>query len=530
MFSGYNGIPFQVSDGDFDTNFWTDKFSSDDDTARVDVAGIESLVMDSTETYFNKTQEAKDFIIATEDDANLINIKGSRDTIGFGTANHELQINGLTVIPKVHVMDGAGDANISFVVRSASDVATQGAFMVAARSRGGDGSETVVLDGDRGLSFRSDYFDGTQFITGATLSSVVEGTPTTGNVGAGWDFFTNDGIGGGNTFKMGLTAAGWLGIGTAAPFAMLDVRGAAIFNFAKADNDFTVWGISGAAIFHDASVGRVRFGYTATGSLLEMWPNKTEWNRLFANIDYSIWGTDTSVPIFKMDAGENAVAFGGTSASFVRNGSTIISKCMMYKEDASLRNTNALHVASDTAALSSDQSFLRSRGTLASPTIVVDGDRLGTFRAEMYDGVDFNFAASIQFEADGTVAENITPGKVIIRTTTTAGLIDAATFDSTQRLQTHSGRIVNLTRVTTTYTILNTDHEVFGNTDGAGYTVTLPAGVEGQTFIIKNTGSSGNTLTVAPNGAEHLIGVNSTFALLDAEDLSITYNATDGWY
>lgn len=95
---------------------------------------------------------------------------------------------------------------------------------------------------------------------------------------------------------------------------------------------------------------------------------------------------------------------------------------------------------------------------------------------------------------------------------------------------TNYGRIKPPTRVTTTYTILVSDYEVFGNTDSAGFTVTLPAGVEGQTFRIVNTGTSGNTLTIAPNGSEHLIGVNSNYTLADGEALILCYNATDGWY
>jgi len=93
-----------------------------------------------------------------------------------------------------------------------------------------------------------------------------------------------------------------------------------------------------------------------------------------------------------------------------------------------------------------------------------------------------------------------------------------------------ANRIKGTTRVTTTYTILVTDEVIFGNTDSAGYTATLPAGAEGRTFKIINSGSSGNTLTLAPAGSEHLIGVNSSFLLLDGESLDITYNATDGWY
>jgi len=96
-------------------------------------------------------------------------------------------------------------------------------------------------------------------------------------------------------------------------------------------------------------------------------------------------------------------------------------------------------------------------------------------------------------------------------------------------LTTQAARIKNVTRVTTTYTILTSDEEVFGNTDSAGFTVTLPAGVAGQHYRIVNTGSSGNNLTIAPNGSEHLLGANSNFTLVDGESLIITYNSTDGW-
>lgn len=91
-------------------------------------------------------------------------------------------------------------------------------------------------------------------------------------------------------------------------------------------------------------------------------------------------------------------------------------------------------------------------------------------------------------------------------------------------------RIKTPTRVTGTYTILVTDSVVFANTDSTAYTATLPAGVSGQTFKIINSGSSGNNLTVAPNGSEHLLGVNSSFILFDGETLALTYDTVDGWY
>ncbi|MCP4937331.1 MAG: hypothetical protein GY927_24760 [bacterium] len=92
------------------------------------------------------------------------------------------------------------------------------------------------------------------------------------------------------------------------------------------------------------------------------------------------------------------------------------------------------------------------------------------------------------------------------------------------------GRFKNTSRYTTTQTILATDDVVFANTDSAAWTATLPAGVEGQTFKIINSGSSGNTLTIEPDGSEDLLGMNSGFTLADRETLVITYNSNDGWF
>ena len=98
------------------------------------------------------------------------------------------------------------------------------------------------------------------------------------------------------------------------------------------------------------------------------------------------------------------------------------------------------------------------------------------------------------------------------------------------KLTINGGTIIPPSRYTTTQTIPITDTEVFCNTDGGSWTATLPVGAEGQHLRITNTGSSGNLLTIAPNGAEHLLGVNSNYFRKDGESLIITYNVTDGWY
>ena len=163
-------------------------------------------------------------------------------------------------------------------------------------------------------------------------------------------------------------------------------------------------------------------------------------------------------------------------------------------------------------------------GTFDS-TLVVTGT-LGVTGTTTLDGIQIiDITAAEAF----LVRVNSDGGDVFAVNTSTPGVIVTGTLVITGTTTT-VGRIKNTTRKTTTYTILVTDDRVFGNTDSAGWTATLPAGVEGQSFNIINSGSSGNTLVIAPNGSEHLLGVNSNFSLADAETLELTYNATDGWY
>ncbi len=95
---------------------------------------------------------------------------------------------------------------------------------------------------------------------------------------------------------------------------------------------------------------------------------------------------------------------------------------------------------------------------------------------------------------------------------------------------TRSGGLnVKTTRTTTTATLDATNYDVPCDTDGGAFTVTLEAGVAGTVHRISNTGTSANNLTIAPDGAELLIGVNSNFTLFDGESLTIIYEGSEGW-
>lgn len=59
----------------------------------------------------------------------------------------------------------------------------------------------------------------------------------------------------------------------------------------------------------------------------------------------------------------------------------------------------------------------RSRGSAASPSIIQDGDNLLDIFGCGYDGTDYEFAASIMIDVDGTPGDGDMPGRIVFLTT-----------------------------------------------------------------------------------------------------------------
>lgn len=99
--------------------------------------------------------------------------------------------------------------------------------------------------------------------------------------------------------------------------------------------------------------------------------------------------------------------------------------------------------------------------------------------------------------------------------------------------------LAHITRVTSTtlvvnasspYAVLATDHTIFCDTDTGGIIVNLPAGVDGADYRIVNTGSSNGRVTVTPNGADILLGENSSIELFDGDIVIIVFEPAEGWW
>lgn len=93
---------------------------------------------------------------------------------------------------------------------------------------------------------------------------------------------------------------------------------------------------------------------------------------------------------------------------------------------------------------------------------------------------------------------------------------------------TTAGRIVSLTRRTTDLTLSTGHHYIAADTDGGALTMTLPASpTHGREYVIRNSGSSGNAVTVGRNG-KTIQGASADITLADGESVTLVYESAEG--
>jgi hypothetical protein len=98
--------------------------------------------------------------------------------------------------------------------------------------------------------------------------------------------------------------------------------------------------------------------------------------------------------------------------------------------------------AENTTAGSGSVTFAcRSRGTLASPTVVQSGDALWNMYVAGHDGTDLALAAEIAVEVDGTPGSNDMPGRIVFKTTPDGqqAPVERMRIDSSGNFQMNSG-------------------------------------------------------------------------------------------
>jgi hypothetical protein len=90
--------------------------------------------------------------------------------------------------------------------------------------------------------------------------------------------------------------------------------------------------------------------------------------------------------------------------------------------------------------------------------------------------------------------------------------------------------IETTTRITASQTLTTEYRNWFVNTDGGAVALALPAGAPTNYFRIVNCGSSGNKITITPDGTEKLKGVNAGKTLSDGSVVILAFETTEGWW
>ena len=121
-----------------------------------------------------------------------------------------------------------------------------------------------------------------------------------------------------------------------------------------------------------------------------------------------------------------------------------------------------IFISDNTVIGDSNLRALRARGTTLLPTTVLSGDNLFNIVTSGYAGTAYNPAASISFQAEGTITSTAVPGKIVFTTADSAGtLTTRMTIDS-------AGRVTSLGGITLPNNAVNTDMIIMSNYHSTG--------------------------------------------------------------
>lgn len=109
---------------------------------------------------------------------------------------------------------------------------------------------------------------------------------------------------------------------------------------------------------------------------------------------------------------DTMLSIGGPGQEVVIAGTTYKSRFTTHIADATVASAR-YGGHSGTAVIAPNLLFNRSQGTEGSPTAVAEDDRLGILQFAGHDGTDYNYAASIQVDVDGTPGANDMPGRIV---------------------------------------------------------------------------------------------------------------------
>lgn len=165
--------------------------------------------------------------------------------------------------------------------------------------------------------------------------------------------------------------------------------------------------------------------------------------------------------------------------------------------------------SNDTAGVTSNLSFARSRGTAASPTAVSSGDNLGNLVSYGFDGTNYIIAAQITTAVDTTPGTNDMPGRIVFSTTADG----AAAVTERMRIDS-SGRVGIATTSPATYGQLAVRAGVNGTYFGitANSTLSVSDATNSTLAVLHNNSNSGTSFIGTDAGGRLQLFCSSTAA------------------
>jgi hypothetical protein len=166
--------------------------------------------------------------------------------------------------------------------------------------------------------------------------------------------------------------------------------------------------------------------------------NGSVWQRVEGGADLN--GVNLTVSGASLLSGNTGI--GGDTVGVVA-GVTVTSK-FCVKQDGTNPVAGFVKAENTTAGSGSGTFACRSRGTLASPTIVQSGDALWNMYVAGHDGTDLALAAEIAVEVDGTPGSNDMPGRIVLSTTPDGSQIpvEAMRINSAQNVTVSTGNLI----------------------------------------------------------------------------------------
>ena len=318
------GAEYELWDADHDTGVQVES-QPDDDAFRVTTSGTERLIIDNV----------GDLDYTGDNENNVFFIDASNDSVAILTKTTEYTMNGSTVKPSLTMKRLDSGNAVNQLLLAQTNTNTRGAFNIFARARDSGGTAIAALSGDRIGIFRADAHDGTEFITGGSIAFQIGTTVSTGIIPTSINFQTMDDAGS-IVSRMFIRYDGNVGIGTASPGALLDVRGSAVFNQDGADFDFRVESLNYANMFRiNAGLDQVQIGTGTAGAIARFDDSIIEFNRLNNDIDFQVRG-DLGNNVLYVNAGTNGVGFNTDTPQWTREGSTISSAFLAIKPNVAM--------------------------------------------------------------------------------------------------------------------------------------------------------------------------------------------------